>query len=166
MRKWVPLVLTIALVPALATTLSAQSTGPSEDRLPKAARTITEAQARSTALAHVRAALAAGKLKAWGGGTGGGIRASTLTVAGAVWRAKDAKAPAGGGGPTLPSGAERAKDAKDPASGDLVPGSRWFVGVTAPNAQGHVRVELDARTGAVIDAKVIEAAGWDAAKVK
>ncbi|HEX9109193.1 MAG TPA: hypothetical protein VF832_18225, partial [Longimicrobiales bacterium] len=91
---------------------------------------VQQAQAQTIALAHVRAALAAGKLSAWTGRSA--VRSSSLGVAGAAWRAKDAK---------------------DPASGF------WFVGVTAPNARGHVRVELDAHTGAVIGV-VIDTLSW------
>ena len=133
MRK---LLLAVAAVLVLPVALSAQKVPPVKNAPPKVLTVndmpVQQAQAQTIALTEVRTQLAAGKLGPWASRSASGIRASTLTVAGAVWRAKDAK---------------------DPASG------YWFVGVAAPNAKGHVRVELDAHTGAVIGV-VIDTLGW------
>jgi len=133
MRK---LLLALAAALVLPAALSAQK-APLVKNAPTRVLTVKDmpvqqAQAQTIALAEVRARLAAGKLGPWVSRSAGGIRASTLSVAGAAWSAKDAK---------------------DPASG------YWFVGVTAPNARGHVRVELDAHTGAVIGV-VTDTIGW------
>jgi hypothetical protein len=131
MRKLFAIVLAAVLFPAGLAAQKPVTTAPAKVTVKD--MPIQQAQAQTAALAQVRAALAAGKLGAWRSRSAGGISASTLTVAGAVWRAKDAK---------------------DPASG------YWFVGVTAPNAKGHVRVEIDAHTGAVVGALMIDTLGW------
>ncbi len=137
MRRFFGIVLAAVLLPAA---LAAQKVPPVKNAPAKALDVrdmpVQQAQAEAIALAHVRTSLAAGKLSAWNSRATGGIRASTLNVAGAAFREKDAK---------------------DPASG------YWFVGVTAPNAKGHVRVEIDAHTGAVIGV-VIDTLSWSMSK--
>ena len=137
MRKLLPFVLVAVLLPA---GLAAQKGAPVKNAPAKVLTAkdmpVQQAQAQSIALTQVRAALAGGKLGAWTSRARGAISASTLTVTGAVWRAKDAK---------------------DPAGGEPTP--VWFVGVTAPNARGHVRVEIDAHTGAIIGI-VSDTLGW------
>ncbi len=85
---------------------------------------VTEQQARTVAVARVRGDLAAGKLNTWGTGTGGGIRSARVTAAGALFN---------------PTGGKN---------------GLYVVGVTAPGARGHVRVLVDAQSGAVLDTKV------------
>ncbi len=86
--------------------------------------TVTEQQARTAAVARVRGDLSAGKLNTWGMGTGGGIRPANVTAAGALFN---------------PTGGKN---------------GIYVVGVTAPGAKGHVRVLVDAKSGAVLDTKV------------
>ncbi len=111
MRSPFALVLAALLLPVA---LSAQKVPPVKVSLD---------QARSAALTQVRGDLAAGKLNAWGGGQGGGIKGANLKAAGALF---------------------------NPTGGKSV----YVLGVTAPNTSGHVRVIVDAATGAVLDTKV------------
>jgi len=141
MRKWVPLLLAVALLPVCAAPVSAQSTGPGEGRN-RAARVmdakdmpVQQAQAEVAALAEVRNGLAAGKLSAWSARSGGTLRTSALVVAGSQFRQTDAK--------------------------DATP--VWRVGVTAPNATGFVRVEINARTGKAINGLMVQSGSWSAA---
>ncbi len=95
---------------------------------------VQQAQAQAAALAQVRTALAAGKLTSWRS-TGGAIRGSSVTAAGAVFK------PTGG-----PNGTPV-----------------WLVGVKAPNAKGHVRVAIDAKTGAAVGGLVADTLDWGSA---
>ncbi len=77
MRKWVPLLLAVALVPALAPRASAQEPPPKQERFkpPKSeAKTITEDQARSFALARVSQELQAGSIAPWKGKSAAGLK--------------------------------------------------------------------------------------------
>ncbi len=133
MRKQVALILAAVLVPVA---LSAQKVPPVREAV-KAAPTITQAQAQTAALAQVRTGLAAGKLNAWGGGQGGGIRPASITAAGALFN------PTGG------------------KNGTPI----WIVGVKAPSAKGHVRVTIDAKTGAAVGGLVMDTLDWGSAPV-
>lgn len=79
--------------------------------------------AASTALTRVRGDLAAGKLNAWGGGQGGGIKPTDVTVARTLSVANGGK----DGGPI------------------------FLVFASAPKGKGQVRVALNAQTGAVLN---------------
>ncbi len=116
MRKLYPILVAVLLLPAV---VNAASPGTPRE----APGVITLQQAIDHALASTRSDLAAGKLNAWGGGQGGGIRPASLAGAGALF---------------------------NPTGGKAV----YVIGVTAPNARGHVRVIVDARSGAVLDTKV------------
>ncbi len=108
MRKLFAVVLAAVLLPAA---LSAQKVPPVKNApVDVKAMPVQQAQAQTTAVAQVRAALTAGKLSTWR--STGAIRASTVTAAGALFN------PTGG------------------KNGTPV----WVVGVKAPNAKGHVRV--------------------------
>ncbi len=86
---------------------------------------VSKDAAINTAVARVRSDLAAGKLSAWGGGQGGGIRPTAVAV----------------------------------KSGQVATAEgNYVVGVTAPNAPGHVRVVVNGQTGAVVSAQI---ASWD-----
>ncbi len=76
MRKWVPLLLALSLVPALAPRARAQEPPPKQERFkpPKMeARTITTEQARSFALARVGRDLQSGSIAAWKGKAPSGL---------------------------------------------------------------------------------------------
>ncbi len=83
---------------------------------------ISEAQAKSAAVDRVRGDLAAGKLAAWGGGTGGGIRPASVAASRTLFN------PTGG------------KDGR----------AIYVVLVGAQQATGQVRVIVDATSGAIV----------------
>ncbi len=136
MRKSFAVVLVAVLLPAA---LTAQKVPPVKNApaqvMDVKGAPVQQAQAQTAALAQVRGALAAGKLSGWRS-TGGAIRASTLSAAGAVFKAT--------GGP----------------KGTPV----WVVGVKAPNAKGHVRVTIDAKTGAAMGGLVADTLDWGSKK--
>ncbi len=74
MRKWVPLVLGIALVPALAPRASAQGDQPKFERPKEVQRTITEARAKDIALASVGREVQAGSIAPWKGKAPSGLK--------------------------------------------------------------------------------------------
>ncbi len=136
MRKPLAVVLALVLLPAA---LSAQKVPPVKNApaqvMDVKGAPVQQAQAQTAAVAQVRTALAAGKLSAWRS-TGGAIRASTVTAAGALFN------PTGG------------------KNGTPV----WVVGVKAPNAKGHVRVTIDAKTGAMVGGgMVMDTLDWGSA---
>ncbi len=131
MQKLLPVVLAAMLLPAA---LAAQKVPPVKSApqvMDVKGAPVQQAQAQTVAVAQVRAALAAGKLSAWGTA----IRAPSVTAAGAVFK------PTGGNNGT----------------------PVWVVGVKAPNARGHVRVTVDARTGAAIGGMVMDTLDWGSA---
>ncbi len=138
MRKLFAVVVAAVLLPAA---LSAQKVPPVKNAPARVmdvkGAPVQQAQAQTAAVAQVRAALTAGKLKAWGGGQGGGLRPSTVTAAGALFN------PTGG------------------KNGTPV----WVVGVKAPNAKGHVRVTIDAKTGLPVGGLVMDTLDWGSAPV-
>ncbi len=121
MQKLFAVMLAVVLLPLGA---AAQDTPSGERKQP----TVTEQQARTAAVTRVRGDLAAGKLNAWGGGQGGGIRPANVAAAGALFN---------------PTGGKN---------------GIYVVGVTASGAQGHVRVLVDAKSGAVLATQV---GSWD-----
>ncbi len=137
MRKAFAVALAAVLLPAA---LSAQKVPPVKNApaqvLDVKAMPVQQAQAQTAAVAQVRTALAAGKLTAWRS-TGGAIRGSTVAAAGALFN------PTGG------------------KNGTPV----WVVGVKAPNAKGHVRVTIDAKTGAAVGGLVMDTLDWGSAPV-
>ncbi len=121
MRKLLGAVLVALLIP---TVLAAQKPATAGEEIGRKVPVfITASQAQTAALARVRGDLAAGKLNAWGGGTGGGIRPANLVAQGALFNLTGGK-------------------------------SVYVIGVTSPNTGGHVRVIVDAKSGAVVDTKV------------
>ncbi len=74
MRKWVPLVLAIALVPALAPRVSAQEPPPKQERPKEVQRQITQARATDIALASVGRDLQAGSIAPWKGKAPSGLK--------------------------------------------------------------------------------------------
>ncbi len=132
MCKLFPIVLAAVLLPggAAAQKVPPVNTTPAQVMDVKGAP-IQQAQATAAAVAQVRAAVTAGKLGSWRR-TGGAIRPSTVTAAGALFN------PTGG------------------KNGTPV----WVVGVTAPNAKGHVRVTIDAKTGAAVGGMVADTLDW------
>ncbi len=132
MGKVLPVVLAAVLLPvgAAAQKVPPVRNAPTQVMDVKAAP-VQQAQATAAAVTQVRAALTAGKLSAWRG-TGGAIRPSTVTAAGALFN------PTGG------------------KNGTPV----WVVGVTAPNAKGYVRVTIDAKTGAAVGGLVADTLDW------
>ncbi len=94
---------------------------PSGERKASANR-IPEAKAQTAALARVRGDLGAGKLSAWGGGQGGGLRPETVTASRTLFN------PTGG------------------KNGSPI----YVVLASASKAKGQVRVIVDATSGAVL----------------
>ncbi len=132
MRRLLPIVLAVVLLPVGAAAQKVPPVAPKAPVVKAAPVQISEAQARATAVKQVQGALAAGKLKAWGGGQGGGIRPTSVTAAGALFN------PTGG------------------KNGTPI----YVVGVKAPNAKGHVRVTIDARTGLPVGGLVADTLDW------
>ena len=122
MRGLLLTVLALLLLPAA---VAAQRTPPDLGAIKSAplAR-IAESQAVTTAVSKVRSDLVSEQLITWGGGTGGGIRPSTVAAAGALFN------PTGG----------RA--------------GVYVVPVTAANAKGHVRVVIDGASGQVLSTRL------------
>ncbi len=134
MRKLLGAVLVALLIPAAVAAQEPPPKGEAVGR--KVPVFITADQARTTALARVKSDLAAGKLKAWGDGSGTGIRPTDL-------RAK----------------ADQVDDIyKSNEQVDDIYKSIYVVAVTSPNARGHVRVVVNRQTGAVLSAKL---SSWD-----
>ncbi len=129
MRKLFAVVLAAVVVPGA---LAAQKVPPVKNAPVARSGVITLSQAQSAAVARVRSDLAAGKLNAWGGGQGGGIRPASVVAAGALFN------PTGG------------------KNGTPI----WVVGVKAPNAKGYVRVTIDAKTGAAVGGLVADTLDW------
>ncbi len=98
-------------------------------------RRFTEAQAKSAAVERVRGDLNTGKLAAWGGHSGGGIRPASVAASRTLFN------PTGGkdGGPiyVVLVGAEQAKGQVrvivDAASGDIVSSTHRDFGGTPPD---------------------------------
>lgn len=134
MRKWLPLVVATLLLPAGA---AAQRNPTRAADVKQAPVRITQTQAESAALGQVRNDLVKGLLKSWetapARSDGGGARtitASSVAVAGALFNPTNGK--------------------------DWTP--VYVVGISSPNAKGHVRVIVDAATGAVLGSAV---SSWD-----
>jgi hypothetical protein len=128
MRKWLPLVVAAVLLPAGA---AAQKNPPRAPDVKQAPVKITQAQAVSAALGQVHNDLEKGLLKNWktersGGGGTTTIPASSLAAAGALFNPTNGK--------------------------DWTP--IYVVGISSPNAKGHVRVIVDAATGTVLASAV------------
>ncbi len=111
------LLLAVAVVCSVA---FAQDTGSGEKRF--VGKQIPEARAQSVALERVRGDLGAGRLGAWGGGQGGGIRPTDVSASRTLFN------PTGG------------------KNGSPV----YVVLVGASKAKGEVRVIVDATSGAVL----------------
>lgn len=126
MRSSFLLVLGGMLLPAAGAAQIPPAPAPATKEAPRTLAGSRQEQAVATALAKVRSDLVSDHLLTWGGGTGGGIKPSTLAVAGALFN------PTGGISRT----------------------GVYVVAVTAPNAKGHVRVVINGSTGEVLSTRL------------
>ncbi len=120
MHKLLPVVLMAVLLPAGAAAQKVPPVRNAPTRMEPGV--ITLDQASNAAVGRVRGDLAAGKLAAWGGGQGGGIKPASVSANKALFN------PTGG------------RDGK----------GVYVVAVTAAGATGHVRVLVDPKTGGVL----------------
>ncbi len=123
MRKLLGAVLVALLIPAAVAAQRPATPGETRMAPKKGPPWIPSDVAASTALTRVRSDLAAGKLSAWGGGQGGGLRPTDVTVARTLLVPKGGK----DGGPV------------------------YLVFASAAKGKGQVRVALNAQTGAILN---------------
>ncbi len=129
MRTLLPLVVAAVLLP-MGVSAQRNPRDLGAIRAAPPAKPVSQQQATETALAKVRGDVARGELKAWGAGTGGGLMPGAVAAPHTLFN------PTGG------------------HSGNGV----YVVEVTAGGARGHVRVVVDARTGAVVSTRLTT---WD-----
>ncbi len=123
MRKVLGAVLVALLIPAALAAQKPATPGETRMATKKGSPKMPSDLAASSALTRVRSDLAAGKLNAWGGGQGGGIRPTDVTVARTLYVANGGK----DGGPV------------------------YLVFTNAAKRKGQVRVALNAETGAILN---------------
>ncbi len=123
MHKLLGAVLVALLIPAAVAAQKPVTPGETRMAPKKGPPWIPSDVAAQNALTRVRSDLGAGKLSAWGGGQGGGLRPTDVTVARTLAVANGGK----DGGPV------------------------YLVFTNAARGKGQVRVALNAQTGAVIN---------------
>ncbi len=74
MRKWVPLLLAVVLVPVLAPNARAQEPPPKQERPKEVQRLITQARASDIALAQVTREVQSRSIEAWNGKAPSGLK--------------------------------------------------------------------------------------------
>ncbi len=123
MRKLLGALLIALLIPAAGAAQKPATPGETRMAPKKGPPWIPSDVAANNALTRVRTDLAAGKLSTWGGGQGGGIRPTDVTVTRTVSVANGGK----DGGPV------------------------YLVFASAAKGKGQVRVALNAETGAILN---------------